>query len=159
MASTSLGLSAANKDVAASHKATKFEIRMGRTILRCCCYSLLSERLSWLSRLAFYPAVCRHRILPEILLCRLRPFGGEVFADDFQFFGIGRPGIAVGPVAAINQPVFAEDLPELIQPGPIKTQIVRHPAIHPAKYFRDFDVNLLALSQFPQIGFILAARR
>src|SRR5471030_2511633 len=96
-------------------------------------------------------------IFPEVLFHRRRTFGGEVLADQVEDLRVGSPLVAVGPVAAVDQTIGAEDVPDFIQARAVKVQLFGDAAVNPAEHLRHLDVHLGALSQFAQIGLISRA--
>src|ERR1700722_2825002 len=99
----------------------------------------------------FHPMVRRHRILPEIFFFRRPPLASEKLAHDIQFHLERRPQIAIRPIAAIEQPVFSENPPQLIEGLSVKIKIRRNSTIFPPQHFRNFDVHLRPLAQLLQI--------
>ena len=64
----------------------------------------------------------------------------------------GSPVIAVGPVAAEQQTIFAEDAEQFVEFRAIEIEICGYAPVHPAQHFGNLHVNLRALAEFPHIG-------
>ena len=96
----------------------------------------------WLVWIALGPAVRRDGVLPEVLFGYGPSLAGEVLANDVQYLGLRPPSIAVGPVAAVDHLVRAEDAIKFIQSRPVEIKIIWDPAAYPAEDFRDLDVDL-----------------
>src|ERR1700728_4801641 len=61
------------------------------------------------------PSVGGNRILPEVLLLCCGAAGSYVAFCDSEYLVIGGHGIAVWPITTVQDAVFAEELPELIE--------------------------------------------
>ena len=64
-------------------------------------------------------------VLVEIFLGGGLGFGGGVVADDFENGGVIGEASADGPVAAVDDAVFAEGVPERVECGAIEFHIRR----------------------------------
>src|SRR5437762_3443920 len=65
---------------------------------------------------------------------------------------VGRPVIAVRPVAAVHQPVLPENVPEFIQSRSVEIQVARNFSTNITEDFRDLDVNLRPFPKLSQIS-------
>src|SRR5258706_13532332 len=71
------------------------------------------------------PAIGREGILPEQLLDGRWIFLRNIAMHQSQQLAKGAHGFAVGPIAGKHQPVWAEGLPDFIQPRAIKIHVAR----------------------------------
>src|SRR5258708_5113512 len=107
-----------------------------------------------LPALALYPPVGRYGIFPEILLLRGATLAAEVVASQPEHLGIRRPLIAIGPVAAVEHAILAEDGIELVQAAAIERGVFDHFAVDAAKDRRELCVDVGSLPELPQIGIV-----
>ena len=76
--------------------------------------------LKWAGSLfPFFPTVGGEGVLPEIFLVGFGTFGGEVGIDDVEDGGVGGTCVGDGPVAAKEEAVWAEGLPEVVEDGQV----------------------------------------
>ncbi len=80
---------------------------------------------------AFDPAIRRERVLPEILLRSATAFCGKVFTDNLELVGIRAALLTHRPVAAIDDAVFAEALPAVVEDRLVVSRVARCVAIGP----------------------------
>src|SRR4051812_34928788 len=80
----------------------------------------VSLPLAWI---ALDPAICLDRILPEILLGDVAALRREVFVDQTEDLQVRSDGIAIGPVATVDEAVRAEGFKNLVQLRFISGQI------------------------------------
>jgi hypothetical protein len=80
---------------------------------------LVRWRLIWLAPV---PAVSGHRVFPEELFFGHRTFGRDIVAHNGKGFLVGCMVVAIGPVAGVQDVIFVEDIPELLQPVVIKAR-------------------------------------
>ena len=62
------------------------------------------------------PAVGSYRVLPEKLLRGDSTLGLDVAADDRDGLLVGCVMVAIGPITGIEDLIFAEDIPQRIEP-------------------------------------------
>src|SRR5205823_5251480 len=89
----------------------------------------------------------RKRVSPEILLRRRAALGAEVILHDLHDRRQIVRGKLVGPVAAEDHLVFAEDLEQIVEGRFVESLIRGGFTVDHAKYLGQFDKYLLALRQ------------
>src|SRR5579862_9682782 len=66
------------------------------------------------------PVVRRDGVLPKVLFRHCRSLRIKVLSHNPEHLWISSPLVAIGPVAAIDEAVLAEDIPNLIEPVAIE---------------------------------------
>src|ERR1039458_7195530 len=89
-------------------------------------------------------------VLPEVLLAGVSALCGEVFLNDAEHRAIGRDEVADRPIAAVDQAVLAEHIPEFIQGWTVEVEADRHMVLRPAQHVRNLRIHLAMLPQFVQ---------
>src|SRR3984957_19307865 len=92
------------------------------------------------------PAVGGHGILPEKLLCGSTALGLDIVAHNPDGFLVGGMMIAIRPVAGVKNVIFAEDVPQGVEPFPVKVWAAGFFDAG-GGYFRKFHEDVLVLRQ------------
>ena len=66
--------------------------------------------------------------------------------------------VAVGPVAAVDHPVFSEEIPQGVQPRPIVRTVFDELALRDHRNLRELDEHAIVLRQPVQVGLVLLER-
>src|SRR5437879_6695122 len=100
------------------------------------------------------PFVGRFGILPEVLFGCFLPLRCEVFADHVERRRVRRYTSAYRPVAAINQPVLAESLPQFVESGAVEAHFLGNTIARTARDIGHLGIYLRPLAKFAQGGVI-----
>lgn len=106
---------------------------------------------SGLDRSARSPSVGGFGVLPEVGFGTSRRFRGNVFRDDCEGLVVRRDLIAVGPIAAEDDAVRSEEVPERIKLLAVILLIANEHAVFDGRDLGEFYVNLWMLREGCQI--------
>src|ERR1041384_2723078 len=87
------------------------------------------------------PPVRRFGVLPEILFRCFRTFGCEVLANNAEHCVIRADFVAHRPIAPIDDAIYAENVPKLVERGPVERGFLDQAVIFPAQNTRNLGVD------------------
>ena len=82
-------------------------------------------------------------------------FGHEVFADDGEAFLIGSVMVAVGPVAAVDDAIFAKGIEQFVEARLVEGHILGYLVVNFAEHAGEFGIDAGAFGEFAEIGVAL----
>src|SRR5579875_863069 len=125
----------------------------------------MAGRVTWASglqavglvRCAGVPAMDLAGVVTEVLAPGLGAARRDIALSEVEDLVVSGDGVAVGPVAAEEDAIVAEESPHAIQLILVGGQIERDATVDGADDLRSLDVDVGTLGKFAEVGIVLRA--